>query len=69
MIRELTADEKTILAHIVVDPVDWWTKAQAHPDPESALAQKIARWRPVYDADKSAKGARYKTRAARDAEV
>lgn len=66
--RDLTADESAILAHIVLDPLDWWTRAQAHPDPEGALAQKVARWRPVYDADKAAKGALYKTRAERETE-
>jgi hypothetical protein len=67
--RDLTAEERAVLAHIVVDPDAWWAHAQqVHEAPEPALAQKVARWAPDYLACVEALGAGYKTRAQREVE-
>ena len=67
MARLLTIDETTILEHEVLDPAAWWAHAQERlgADAEIALAAKIRRIRPGYDAVKNDVG--YLTRAARDA--
>lgn len=77
--RTLTDEERAVLNYKVAideqDPVtkkwtwrdgadDWWIAAQAHPDPEAALAAKVARWKPEYEAEKAKPD--YKTRAQRE---
>ena len=57
-IRELTANERAVLAYKVIDPDEWWAHANAvdgsdgkHAiDHEAALAAKVARWQSDYDA-------------------
>jgi hypothetical protein len=66
--RNLTVDEKNILAHVVVDPNEWWEHCQANfkGDPEAALSAKTAKHKPDYDNKKPQEG--YKTRAEKDTE-
>ena len=69
-VRSLTAEERTVLAEIVLDPDAWWNHANTATnilDPESALAAKVARHKPTYDAAKARDGRNYKTRAQREA--
>ena len=65
--RDLTTDERGVLAHVVLDPDAWWTHCQAafKGDPEVALAGKIAQHRPAYAAATARGG--YRTRAKREA--
>lgn len=67
MPRQLSSQEIEILAHPVANPQAWWDRANASSkiDAEKALREKIARWDPIYRADKSVKGQGYKNRAAR----
>jgi len=70
-IRELTTNERAVLAHKVTDPDAWWAHANAvdgsdgkHAiDHEAALAAKVTRWQSEYDAAP----AELKTRLQRDA--
>ena len=41
--RELTANERAVLAHIVVDPDEWWSHANSvvKVDHEAALEAKV----------------------------
>lgn len=66
--RQMTADERAVLAHVVLDPDAWWehVNVAANVDAETALAQKVARWRPAYLAAVAA--GNYKNRAQREAE-
>jgi putative intracellular protease/amidase len=74
MPRSLINRERVVLAHIVLDPDRWWTHALSRDgsdggrvvDPEKALADKVARWGPEYDAAVAAGG--YKNRVVRQAE-
>tara|TARA_R110000744_G_scaffold74043_1_gene148104 strand:+ start:1045 stop:1281 length:237 start_codon:yes stop_codon:yes gene_type:complete len=65
--RELTANERAVLAHIVVDPDEWWTNANSvvKIDHEAALGAKVGRYQSDYDDAAALDG--YKTRAERDA--
>lgn len=70
MARSLTDDERAVLAHVVLDPDEWWEHANTAPNipkPEAALAAKVAAWRPVYAAALAKDGANYKTRAQKEA--
>ena len=71
MPRDLTTNERAVLAHVVVDPDAWWAHAcaTANVDEEQALAAKVARWQADYDAAALALGEAYQTRAQRDAEA
>lgn len=67
--RDLTAEERAVLAHIVVDPDGWWAhanEAENVPDAEAALIAKVDRWRSAYEQSLSEEGENYKTRAERD---
>lgn len=66
--RELTKNERAVLEDVVLDADVWWTHAKENfkGDAEAALAGKIARHQPVYEA-KKAKGG-YQKRALREAE-
>ena len=67
--RELTATERAVLADVVISPDEWWAHVNSDNnkvDPESALAQKITRWRPDFEARLLAEGELYKTRAERE---
>jgi len=72
--RRLTVKEREALEDIVVDADAWWDHVNtyyADPnsrmiEPEKALADKLARWKP--DLDKRKAVGKYKNRAARDAE-
>ena len=68
MARALTDNERCVLAHMVVDPDEWWEHATNWPkiDEEAALAAKVARWKPSYDGECHQPD--YKTRAVRQAE-
>ncbi len=65
--RTLTPDEQVVLAHVVADPAAWWAHCQTNydGDPGEALAAKVAKNQPSYDAEKDLPG--YKNRAERDA--
>lgn len=70
MPRPLTDLETAVLAHVVPDPVAWWTNvhgAAAITNEEDALREKIARWIGPYQTAKATLGVNYKTRAQRDA--
>ena len=68
MVRALTENERCVLAHVVVDPDEWWEHATNWPkiDQEAALAAKVARWKPSYDGECHQPD--YKTRAVKEAE-
>jgi hypothetical protein len=73
--RALTDRETVVLAHVVLDPVAWWTHVCGRDgsdgkralDAEAALAEKVAKGANSYDAALAADGADYKNRVARDA--
>ena len=60
MPRNLTTNERNVLAHVVIDPDAWWAHANtiAKIDPGDALASKVARWQASYNASNSAGGHR-----------
>ena len=73
MPRALTDRERLVLSHVVMDPNAWWEHACAWAavgsralDAEGALANKVARWGPDYDAKLAA--GNYKNRVTRQAE-
>jgi hypothetical protein len=68
--RTLTQREQDVLAHVVVDPAEWWKNANDATnveDADKALAAKVRRWGAEYDADQARLGEFYETRAERDA--
>jgi hypothetical protein len=73
--RDLTDRERAVLAHVVVDPDEWWahccscdgTNGHRAIDCESALAEKVAKWGGDYDTQVAQPD--YKTRAVREAEA
>jgi hypothetical protein len=62
--RELSQNEREVLAHGVEDPAAWWRHCQANfnGDPEAALAAKVGRHAAAYEAARAAPG--YLTKAA-----
>lgn len=67
--RELTQNEIKVLAHVVMDPITWWTHCQTSPniiDPELALAGKIVRHYSKYYIAKKTLGDDYKNRIERE---
>lgn len=67
--RNLTEREAAVLAHVVDDAAAWWANAQTvlGAGAEPALAAKLARWAPAYDAAVARLADDYKPRAAREA--
>lgn len=71
--RTLTANERAVLTHVVLDPDVWWTHVNNQNgqggkrviDHEAALAAKVSRWQDSYDAAVAIAG--YQTRAEREA--
>lgn len=61
----LSAEDKAVLAHVVVDSDEWVAHALATVG-ESAVTAKIEKYRAEYLAQKDLPG--YKTRAEREAE-
>ena len=64
--RPLTDDEREVLAHLVLDPDEWWTHCQTAPnilDSEQALKNKVERHRASYEQAKLLLLENYKTRA------
>ena len=55
--RELEADERAVLAHVVVNPDEWWTHVNGKDgkdgkraiNAKAALAAKVSRVKPDYD--------------------
>ena len=74
MPRALTDRESAVLAHVVMDPDEWWTHVCSRDgsdggralDAEACLANKVAKWGPEYDTKLAAGG--YKNRVVRQAE-
>lgn len=51
----MTDEDRAVLAHVVIDPEDWYAKAIAEKGQafaDHALALKVARWQLSYDAVK-----------------
>jgi hypothetical protein len=63
---EVTDEEIAIIGHVVVDPIAWLQNAYDQVGPR-AIMEKIAKYKPEYDAAKAAQGVNYKNRAQRDA--
>jgi len=66
--QTMTAEQRAVMEHVVVDADAWLAHAVAAFGAERAqemLAAKVARWKP--DADGARKRPGYKARAARDA--
>lgn len=65
MARALTARERAVLEHVVVDADAWWAHANntAKIDAEEALALKVRRWSASYDT--ASRGGGYQKRAER----
>jgi hypothetical protein len=58
---ELTQRQIDVLAHVVIDPQVWWSNCKLkHPNPQSALDEKVKSWEEDYDLNKSEPG--YKNR-------
>jgi len=67
---ELSAEDRAVLAHVVIDPDAWVAHAAktfGEEKAQVALAEKVARWQPDYLSAVAAEGEDYKTRAERDA--
>ena len=67
MARDLTADERVVLAHVVEDPDGWWAHCQnvAGDKAEDHLLAKLNKWHQSYlDAKDDPE---YKNRAEREA--
>lgn len=55
--RELTDEERAVLAHTVIDPDAWWAHVNSKDghdgkrklNPKQCLADKCARWKPEYE--------------------
>lgn len=64
-VRDLTANETAVLAHVTIDPIDWWqhVNSVAKIDSEAALAAKVARYQQDYDEAVERDGDDYKTAA------
>lgn len=61
---EISAEDKAILAHVVIDPDAWVDHALATVG-EWAVTAKIERWRPIYLIEKDKPD--YRNRAEREA--
>lgn len=62
----MTAEQRAVLAHVVLDPDDWLAHAVATFGEERAaqmLQAKVGRWKPSHDEALAKPG--YKTRALR----
>lgn len=49
----LSTQDRAVLAHVVMDPDGWWAHAVStlgETKAAQALAQKVARWKPHYEA-------------------
>ena len=68
-IRDLTTNESAVLAHVTLDPIDWWTHVNSvvKIDNESALLAKVAKYQASYD--EAVAGDDYQTAAERHAEI
>jgi hypothetical protein len=69
MVRQLTANERAVLAHKVADPDAWWehaSKPERKTPGEDALAAKVGRWQGEYDVESAKPG--YQTAAERTGE-
>ena len=75
MARQLTNREHAVLAHVVIDPVEWWNHVCSRDgsnglraiDAEAAILAKVERHSPKYDT--AVAEPNYKTRAERDTEA
>ena len=67
MARALTTDERAVLAHVVLDPDEWWAHVNEVDkiNAEEALAAKVTRWRPAFEAAVAAEGEDYQNCAER----
>jgi len=66
----MTPRQRSVLAHMVVDPDAWYAHAVNEFGQQQAdefLRQKVARWEP--DFDRESKRQAYKTRAEREADA
>ena len=68
-IRDLTTNESAVLAHVTLDPINWWRHANSvvKIDHEAALAAKVAKYQGSYD--EAVADDDYQTAAERHAEI
>lgn len=68
-VRDLTDNETSVLAHVVLDPIRWWTHANSvvKIDHEAALAAKVDKYQDSYDEAVAGDGDDYQTLAERHA--
>jgi len=74
--RDLTTNERAVLAHVVIDPVAWWEHVQSKDgsdgkralNAEACLAVKVQKYSGEYEAALARDGADYQTRAEREEE-
>ena len=67
---DMTANQRAVMAHVVIDPDAWLAHAVATFGENVAarhLAAKVARWQPDYDAAVARDGEAYQTRSEREA--
>ena len=73
--RDLTTNERAVLAHVVFEPVAWWEHVQSKDgsdgkralNAEACLAAKVQKYSGEYEAALARDGADYKTRSEREA--
>ena len=73
--RDLTTNERAVLAHVVFEPVAWWEHVQSKDgldgkrklDAETCLTAKVQKYSGEYEAALARDGADYKTRSEREA--
>ena len=70
-VRDLTNNETSVLAHVVLDPIGWWTHANSvvKIDHEAALLAKVTKNQADYDVAVAGDGDDYQTAAERHAVI
>ena len=74
--RDLTTNERAVLAHVVLDPGAWWEHVQSRDgsdgkrklNAEACLGAKVQKYSGEYETALARDGADYQTRAEREEE-